>query len=193
LGPTIFGSHDRLIGGAESLRRFLFDGSEERLAEARKLPTEAAAPVNGTTDLDARWVSAHLLALTDDVAGSSVWTALPPDIPAPVKQALVMTDPPVVTLWQPQRELFQHDEGPSVLSSKTRRVVMSLPTSAGKTLVAQLLALTHVQADPTARRALYPRAHSRYRRSQRADRPLPLFKDTIARRHGPVVWAVFPR
>jgi len=77
------------------------------------------------------------------LAGSSVWTALPPSVPPAVKQALVLTDPPVVTLWKPQLDLFRSD-GPDVLASETRRIVMSLPTSAGKTLVAQMLALTHL-------------------------------------------------
>lgn len=144
LGPTIFGTHERLVEAADRLRSFLFAGSERRLDEARALLRAAAAPVDGVSDLDARWVSAHLLSLTDDAAGSSVWTGLPPDVPAPVKQAMVLTDPPVVTLWQPQRELFLGGDGPDVLSAETRRVVMSLPTSAGKTLVAQLLALTHL-------------------------------------------------
>ena len=144
LGPTIFGTHERLVEAADRLRSFLFAGSERRLDEARELLRAASAPADGISDLDARWVSAHLLSMTDDAAGSSVWTGLPPDVPAPVKQAMVLTDPPVVTLWQPQRELFDRGKGPDVLSSETRRVVMSLPTSAGKTLVAQLLALTHV-------------------------------------------------
>ncbi len=146
LGPTIFGAHERLVEAADRLRSFLFAGSERRLDEARELLRAAAAPVDGASDLEARWVSAHLLSLTDEAAGSSVWTALPPDVPAPVKQAMVLTDPPVVTLWQPQRALFVGGGGPDVLSSETRRVVMSLPTSAGKTLVAQLLALKHFAA-----------------------------------------------
>jgi hypothetical protein len=143
LGPTIFGAQERLIEAADRLRAFLFAGAAPRLDEARELLRAAAAPVDGVSDLDARWVSAHLLTLTDDTAGSAIWTGLPPDVPAPVKQAMVLTDPPVVTLWHPQRELFAGD-GPDVLSSDTRRVVMSLPTSAGKSLVAQLLALTSI-------------------------------------------------
>lgn len=144
LGSTIFGAHERLVEAADRLRSFLFAGNERRLDEARELLRAAAAPVDGVSDLDARWVSAHLLSLTDEAAGSSVWTALPPDVPSAVKQAMVLTDPPAVTLWQPQRQLFAGGDGPDVLSPETRRVVMSLPTSAGKTLVAQLLALTHL-------------------------------------------------
>jgi hypothetical protein len=143
LGPTVFGPLTRIVEAADRLRRFLFAGSEQRLAEARDLLRAAATPAEGVDDLDARWVAAHLMALTDDTAGSSVWTGLPPSVPPAVKQALVLTDPPVVTLWRPQRDIFAGD-GPDVLDSQTRRIVMSLPTSAGKTLVAQMLALTHL-------------------------------------------------
>jgi DEAD/DEAH box helicase len=143
LGPTIFGPLTRIVEAADRLRRFLFAGSEQRLAEARELLRAASLPAEGVDHLDARWVAAHLMALIDDAAGSSVWTGLPPSVPPAVKQALVLTDPPVVTLWGPQRDLFAGG-GPDVLDPQTRRVVMSLPTSAGKTLVAQMLALTHV-------------------------------------------------
>ncbi|MGH2763549.1 MAG: DEAD/DEAH box helicase [Thermoleophilaceae bacterium] len=143
LGPTIFGPLEQIVEAADRMRRFLVRGYDQRLSEARELLRAAARPRDGGNDLDARWVAAHLLALTDDAAGSSVWTALPPSVPPAVKQALVLTDPPVVTLWQPQLDLFRGD-GPDILDSETRRVVMSLPTSAGKTLVAQMLALTHL-------------------------------------------------
>lgn len=143
LGPTIFGTLEHIVEAADRMRRFLFRGYAERLTEARDLLRDATRPLDGVNDLDARWVAAHLLALTDDAAGSSVWNGLPPSVPPAVKQALVLTDPPVVTLWRPQLDLFA-GSGPDVLDPQTRRVVMSLPTSAGKTLVAQMIALTHV-------------------------------------------------
>jgi hypothetical protein len=143
LGPTIFGPLDQILEAADRMRRFLLRGYEQRLEEARDLLRAAARPLDGNNDLDARWVAAHLLALTDDAAGSSVWTGLPPSVPPAVKQALVLTDPPVVTLWRPQLDLFSGEE-PDILDPETRRVVMSLPTSAGKTLMAQMLALTHL-------------------------------------------------
>jgi hypothetical protein len=143
LGPTVFGPLQRIVEAADRMRQFLFRGNAERLAEAQDLLRAAATPLEGISDLDQRWVAGQLLALTDDAAASSVWTGLPPSVPPAVKQALVLTDPPVVTLWKPQLDLFR-SEGPDVLASETRRVVMSLPTSAGKTLVAQILALTHL-------------------------------------------------
>lgn len=143
LGPTVFGPLEQLVEAADRIREFLFRGNPRPLAEAQELLQGAASQQDGLGDLDRRWVAAHLLALTDDAAGSSVWTALPPSVPPAVKQALVLSDPPVVTLWKPQLDLFR-SEDPDVLAPETRRVVMSLPTSAGKTLVAQMLALTHL-------------------------------------------------
>jgi hypothetical protein len=143
LGPTLFGPIDQIVAAADRIRQFLFRGNAQRLVEAQDLLRSAAGQHEGVGDLDHRWVAVHLLALIDDVAGSSVWTALPPSVPPAVKQALVLSDPPVVTLWKPQLDLFRSGD-PDVLASETRRVVMSLPTSAGKTLVAQMLALTHL-------------------------------------------------
>lgn len=143
LTPTIFGPLDQIVEAADRIRQFLFSGNAFRLAEAQDLLRTASSQQERLGDIDNRWVAAHLLVLTDDAGSSSVWTALPPSVPPAVKQALVLSEPPVVTLWQPQLELFRSD-GPDVLSSGTRRVVLSLPTSAGKTLVAQMLALTHL-------------------------------------------------
>jgi hypothetical protein len=143
LSPTIFGPLEQIVEAADRIRQFLFRGDAQRLADAQDLLRAAASQQDGPGDLDQRWVAAHLLALIDDVAGSSVWTALPPSVPPAVKQALVLSDPPVVTLWKPQLDLFRSGD-PDVLASETRRIVMSLPTSAGKTLVAQMLALTHL-------------------------------------------------
>lgn len=55
-------------------------------------------------------------------------------------------DPPVLTLWPPQLELLTAEDRPSPLSADTRRLVLSFPTSAGKTLLAQLFVATHLQA-----------------------------------------------
>jgi hypothetical protein len=146
VGRTAFGTAYQIVEGAERLRLFLAGGAARRLDEARELLRSAAAPEPGTTDLDARWVAAHLQSLADENTASSVWTGLPPYVPRAVKQALVFTDPPIATLWPPQRELFGGDA--KIFAPTTKRVVMSLPTSAGKTLVAQILALTHLATAP---------------------------------------------
>lgn len=143
LRPTIFGPALLVTQGADQLRRFLLRGAQRRLEEARESLSRAAAPAGEVNDIDARWVAAHLLTLVDDTSGSSVWTGLPEDVPPAVRNALVVTTPAVLTLWSPQRELFADDER-NPLAPATRRVVLSIPTSAGKTLLAQLFALVHL-------------------------------------------------
>jgi DEAD/DEAH box helicase/Helicase conserved C-terminal domain len=74
-----------------------------------------------------------------------VWTALPPDTPDAARRALTSTSPPVLTLWEPQRELLASDASTAhLLSPATTRAVLSIPTSAGKTLVAQILVLVEL-------------------------------------------------
>ena len=128
LTQTAFGAVYQIVEAADRLRRFLVAGAERRLDEARALLRAAAAPELGASDLDARWVAAHLESLADDGTASSVWTGLPPDVPNVVKQALVLTDPPIATLWPPQREVFSSSET-KIFASATKRIVMSLPTT----------------------------------------------------------------
>ncbi|HET9873920.1 MAG TPA: DEAD/DEAH box helicase [Propionibacteriaceae bacterium] len=59
-----------------------------------------------------------------------------------------MTVPPVLTLWRPQRGLLA--ARPSPLEGSTRRLVLSIPTSSGKTLMAQLLTVTHLSQTPSS-------------------------------------------
>ena len=146
LSETAFGTLLQIVQAGDVLRRYLAAGSERRLTEARALLDAASAPQPGSADLDARWVAAHLRTFGDDGVAPSIWKGLPPGVPQAVKQALVWTDPPVITLWRPQADLFS-GENASVVAPTTRRVVMSLPTSAGKTLVAQVLALTHLATE----------------------------------------------
>jgi hypothetical protein len=91
------------------------------------------------------WVAAHLLRLSGELEAASIWTALPPDVPAAARRALTSTSPPVLTLWEPQRELLGGTgDAPQVLSPTTTRAVLSVPTSAGKTLIAQILVLVEL-------------------------------------------------
>ncbi len=96
------------------------------------------------SDIDSRWVAAHLLRISDDLADTSVWAVLPPNLPNAAR-AMTLGEPPVLSLWPPQLEfLAGNPEEPSPLDPETRRLVLSFPTSAGKTLLAQILIATHV-------------------------------------------------
>ena len=55
----------------------------------------------------------------------------------------------MLTLWPPQVSLLAPaDDLSPVLDQSVRRLVLSLPTSTGKTLLAQLMILSHLLADP---------------------------------------------
>ena len=56
--------------------------------------------------------------------------------------AMTLGDPPVLSLWPPQLELLNGTPNP--LDPAVKRLVLSFPTSAGKTLIAQYIVAAHV-------------------------------------------------
>lgn len=142
LDGTVFGPTQRLLRGITDLTRYLREGSTNALESARDHLLLVVGAEVGLSDLDTRWVAGHLLALADGLSESSVWAVLPPDVPAAVKQAFTLDRQPVLTLWPPQRSLVAHPTI-SPLSQATSRLLVSVPTSAGKTLLAQLIICAH--------------------------------------------------
>ncbi|MDE0613411.1 MAG: DEAD/DEAH box helicase [bacterium] len=132
-----------VIEGVRLLQRYLDYGESDALDEAREVLTGAANNPASHRDLDSRWVAAHLVDLCDDFGLSSVWAVLPDDTPPSVGQAMTLGDPPVMTLWPPQIQLLADAEN-SPLRSSVKRAVVAFPTSAGKTLLAQLLVAQHI-------------------------------------------------
>lgn len=134
-------------------------GQQERLASAREAFLGALEASTSQGDLDSRWVAAHLLDVGGELSESSVWSVVPPELgPAPAR-AMTLGDPPVLSLWPPQVELLT--SGPrSPLLPSTRRLVVSFPTSAGKTLLSQLFVLSHLAADPTSKVCFVTPTHS---------------------------------
>ena len=96
---------------------------------------------------DARWVSALMLDVMGGLDAASVRAVLPPDVPEGVKKAFTVAYPPIVTLWPPQVDLLGSGKGVSALDSSVRRLIVSAPTSAGKTLSAQLLIATYLATE----------------------------------------------
>lgn len=145
---TPFGSAAGVALGVRDLTTFLVFGRSEMLESARERLRAAVVAENCQEDQLSRWVAAHLLNLTDDLENSSIWTVLPPDVPPNVRTAFAMGTPKVLTLWPPQLQLFELETNP--LSSSARRLLLSTPTSAGKTLLAQLLILSHLATSSTS-------------------------------------------
>ena len=138
-----------VIEGVRLLQQYLTVGGSGSLDEARQVLTQAANNPASHRDLDSRWVAAHLVDLCDDFGRSSVWAILPDETPPGVGQAMTLGDPPVMTLWPPQVDLLT-DAASSPLRIDVRRAVLTFPTNAGKTLLAQLLVAQHLAVAGTS-------------------------------------------
>jgi DEAD/DEAH box helicase len=145
LTTTAFGTTQMVVLGADDLLTFLAHGNHERLERAQVRLRAAALGEAGPGELDARWVASHLLGLSGEAEAGSLWSpnVLPPNLPNLVRQAFTVGSPPVLTLWSPQRDLLVRD--PSPFDPRVRRMVLSVPTSGGKTLIAQMLAVAHLE------------------------------------------------
>lgn len=142
---TIFGAVTSLLEAIRTLLDYLVLGNVQALAEARRLLRQAVDLEASRGDIDTRWVAALLLGWSDGLEGSSVWGVLPPTVSPAVRRAFTLAPPPVLSLWPPQSALVKGDErGRTFLDGSIKRVMLALPTSAGKTLLAQLLVATHL-------------------------------------------------
>jgi hypothetical protein len=139
---TPYGAAARVIEGCNNLIVHLTYNTPDRLDRARQLFDEGTDPPFAQSDLDSRWVAAHLRDIADDLGTTSVWAHLPPWVPGAAARAMTLGDPPVLSLWPPQLDLLNGT--PSPLDPAVRRLVMSFPTSAGKTLMAQYIVAAHV-------------------------------------------------
>lgn len=148
LRSTGFGTTQATVRGADHLLLYLARGDRGRLNQAFTDLTMAADGAAGPLEHEARWVAAHLLALAGEADAGSVFTLLPPELPTAARSAFTMASPAVVTLWRPQRELLTVQVSP--LSASTRRIVLSVPTSGGKTLIAQMMTVTHLAQQNTS-------------------------------------------
>jgi len=142
LDETPYSSAANVIQGVWALLVYLNYGNSSNLEGANRHFRIAAEGVNARGDIDSRWVASHLLDLSDNLSSSSVWAVLPANIPRECGRAMVATDPGVLTLWPPQVELLAQD--PSPLLPAAKRQIISFPTSAGKTLMAQFIVVAHL-------------------------------------------------
>ncbi|GAA1152971.1 DEAD/DEAH box helicase [Nesterenkonia sandarakina] len=147
LASTMFGPAESIAQAVGDLMDFLRYGDRDRLITAQVALRSVVNLESGQGDHDGRWVAVHLLHIAEGMKSSSVWSVLPDDTPPIVAQAFTVGTPPVLTLWPPQRDLLtRSDLNP--LDPATRRMLLSVPTSAGKTLIAQLLICHHLVTQP---------------------------------------------
>jgi hypothetical protein len=143
IGSTMYGAVANIASGVRDLMSFLVYGKEDILERARlKLRTAVTAEASIEDNLS-RWIAAHLLNFSDNLQNSTVWNVLPPSIPTNVRKAFINGEPRVLTLWPPQIDFLGIEGGSNPLSDNVKRLLLSTPTSGGKTLVAQLLIVIH--------------------------------------------------
>lgn len=147
LAGTMYGPAEAVVEAVHLLRLFLSFGDLDRLQDAQDLLGSVLDGRAGRSDPTARWVAAHLLGLSGEMAGSSLYRLLPEGTPDAVARTFAMSDPPVMTLWRPQRQLLNLERGNPV-DPATGRSLISVPTSAGKTLMAQLVICSHLAQKP---------------------------------------------
>lgn len=143
LFSTMFGPAEQIVLAVHSLIDYLRYGDRSTLEAARASLSTVVDMTAGRGDSEARWIAAHLLTISDGLEDSSIWSVLPPDTPSEVAQAFTFGSPPVLTLWPPQRDLLKRNVS-NPLDPQTKRMLLSIPTSAGKTLLAQIIMCHHL-------------------------------------------------
>ncbi|MEU7340247.1 DEAD/DEAH box helicase [Streptomyces sp. NPDC007074] len=143
LAGTMYGPAEAVVEAVFHLYQFLGFGEERDLLAAQRLLRDVMTQRAGRGDRLARWVAAHLFQLSGEMAASSLYHLLPPGTPPEVARSFALSKPPVMTLWPPQRELLKLERG-NPLDPATSRSLISVPTSAGKTLMAQLVICSHL-------------------------------------------------
>jgi hypothetical protein len=139
---TPYGAAARVVEAVRELLIHFTYNRPERLDRALELLTEAIDAPHSQDDIDSRWTASHLRDIGQELAVSSVWSMLPDGGADSAARAMTMGEPPVLALWPPQVEFLTSE--PSPLDPRARRMTISFPTSAGKTLLAQYIALAHV-------------------------------------------------
>lgn len=161
---TPYGAAARVIEGCFELLVHLTYDQPARLQRAQQLFESAVNPPYAQADLDSRWVAAHLRDIADDLGSTSIWAHRPPSVPPAAARAMTLGNPPILSLWPPQLELL--NMSPNPLEPSVRRLLLSFPTSAGKTLIAQYLVAAHVAAGAGSACIVVP-THSLGRELQR--------------------------
>jgi hypothetical protein len=143
MAGTMYGPAEAVVEAVYHLHTHLAFGDSIDLDVARTALRSVVEGRAGQGDRLARWVAAHLLELSGELTASSLYTLLPPGTPSSVARTFALSEPPVLTLWPPQRQLLRREHG-NPIDPATSHSLICVPTSAGKTLMAQLVICSHL-------------------------------------------------
>lgn len=142
---TIFGVAFQAVRGVSAATTFLESGNLQQLEFARESLRQAAVNPEVQGDVPSKWVVWHLWQLMTDLRNASPWTVFPPGTPPGTVQAFTQGKSPILTLWPPQVE-FLAGEHHRLFQDTNKYSLLASPTSAGKTLMAQLVIAHHLSS-----------------------------------------------
>ncbi len=150
LNSTFYGASITVATASRLLISYLNYGREALVEQAKQILRSCLTEEAFLEDDISRWVAAHLLNICDDLKNASIWTVLPPNVPPMVRKAFARGNPQILTLWPPQINLLNAGDEENSLLSDAKRSFISSPTSAGKTLIAQIMVATHLANNTTS-------------------------------------------
>jgi hypothetical protein len=123
LSITLFDAVAGVVDGSWALINYLTYGREASLDIAQRLFSAAVATTGASADVDSRWVAAHLVRISGQLATTSVWGVMPPNL-SRAARAMTLGEPPVLSLWPPQLSFLKANLGSeSPLDPSSRRLI----------------------------------------------------------------------
>lgn len=150
LEGSILGPRTKTVLALKSIYWFYRTGNFDELSVARELLSQVTLGAFGDTSVDLLWVASHTSSLIDFMEDRSVWRLLPEVNPEGKRVAatFALGRRPVLGLWPPQRKLISRSSG-GLTQNDLKAAMISVPTSAGKTLAAQIAVVSHLANEPT--------------------------------------------
>ncbi len=94
-----------------------------------------------------RWVAFHLREIATSFRNTSIWTLLAGVVPSDVLTSFACASPSIVNMWPSQKEILLGPNG--YFTTDNQNYFISMPTSSGKTLTAQIIIAEHALTKET--------------------------------------------
>jgi hypothetical protein len=151
-----------LVGAVTSHARYFQFGKETHLRLAAAQFDKAVTEAKQQNNPPLAWLAHALRKCAEQMSTNSIWQRLGKVCPPRYLRQLATSSPSVVELWTSQIAALEATAEETLggaqltldhgfLDPKVRRVVVGMPTSAGKTLLAELAIIRTLFASPNAR------------------------------------------